>query len=162
MRQYHSHSVEQDVEWLYAFDVHANAFFCSFLLTYVLQVLATTPTFTPSALCLFHFIISRPAPTRSFESARPLTNPFIFFFSSSSLLFVPYSQYFLLPVLLGRSVLACILSNTLYALATVWYAYITHLGYRGTKLPILRTFPSSCIKHSPMVMQSSVAVPELT
>lgn len=38
MRQYHSHSVEQDVEWLYAFDVHANAFFCSFLLTYVLQV----------------------------------------------------------------------------------------------------------------------------
>jgi hypothetical protein len=38
MRQYHSHSVEQDVEWLYAFDVHANAFFCSFLVTYVLQV----------------------------------------------------------------------------------------------------------------------------
>jgi hypothetical protein len=37
MRQYHSHSVEQDVEWLYAFDVHANAFFCSFLVTYVLQ-----------------------------------------------------------------------------------------------------------------------------
>jgi hypothetical protein len=26
------------VEWLYAFDVHANAFFCSFLVTYVLQV----------------------------------------------------------------------------------------------------------------------------
>ena len=38
MRQYHSHSVEQEVEWLYAFDVHANAFFCSFLLTYVVQV----------------------------------------------------------------------------------------------------------------------------
>ena len=38
MRQYHSHSVEQEVEWLYSFDVHANAFFCSFLLTYVLQV----------------------------------------------------------------------------------------------------------------------------
>jgi hypothetical protein len=38
MRHYHSHSVEQDVEWLYCFDVHSNAFFCSFLLTYVLQV----------------------------------------------------------------------------------------------------------------------------
>jgi hypothetical protein len=30
--------VEQEVEWLYAFDVHANAFFCSFLITHVLQV----------------------------------------------------------------------------------------------------------------------------
>ena len=28
-------------------------------------------------------------------------------------------------------VLPCIVSNTLYAVATVWYAYITHLGYRG-------------------------------
>lgn len=38
LRQYHSHSVEQEVEWLYAFDVHVNAFSCSFMLTYVLQV----------------------------------------------------------------------------------------------------------------------------
>mmetsp|Transcript_578 Transcript_578/g.1009 ORF Transcript_578/g.1009 Transcript_578/m.1009 type:complete len:259 (-) Transcript_578:2073-2849(-) len=80
MRQYHSHSVEQDVEWLYAFDVHANSFFCSFLLTYVVQ-------------------------------------------------------YFLLPILMSRSVFSCILSNTLYGLATIWYAYITHLGYRA--LPFL-------------------------
>ncbi len=34
----HSHSVQQEVEWMYAFDVHCNAFLCSFLLTYVLQV----------------------------------------------------------------------------------------------------------------------------
>jgi hypothetical protein len=34
----HSHSVEQDVEWMYALDVHANSFFCSFMVTYVLQV----------------------------------------------------------------------------------------------------------------------------
>jgi hypothetical protein len=26
---------------------------------------------------------------------------------------------------------SCILSNSLYALATIWYAYITHLGYRS-------------------------------
>ena len=77
MRQYHSHSVEQEVEWLYSFDVHANAYLCSFMVTHVLQ-------------------------------------------------------YFLLPVLLGRSIVACALSNTLYAAATIWYAYITHLGYRGT------------------------------
>jgi hypothetical protein len=80
MRQNHAHSVEQEVEWLYAFDVHQNAFFCSFLLTYVVQ-------------------------------------------------------YFLLPILLSRSVLSCVLSNALYAVATIWYAYITHLGYRA--LPFL-------------------------
>lgn len=80
MKQYHSHSVEQEVEWLYSFDVHANAFFCSFLLTYVLQ-------------------------------------------------------YFLLPILIGRSIFSCLLSNTLYAAATIWYSYITYLGY--TALPFL-------------------------
>jgi len=80
LRQYHSHSVEQEVEWQFAFDVHTNGFFCSFLVTYVLQ-------------------------------------------------------YFLLPLLIGNSVLSCILANILYALATVWYAYITHLGYRA--LPFL-------------------------
>lgn len=42
-----------------------------------------------------------------------------------------FIQYFLLPFLLGRAIVSCILSNTLYALATIWYAYITHLGYRG-------------------------------
>mmetsp|Transcript_40623 Transcript_40623/g.41468 ORF Transcript_40623/g.41468 Transcript_40623/m.41468 type:complete len:256 (+) Transcript_40623:134-901(+) len=80
LRQYHSHSVEQEVEWQFAFDVHCNGFFCSFLLTYALQ-------------------------------------------------------YFLLPLLMGNSVLSCLLSNLLYAGATVWYAYITHLGYRA--LPFL-------------------------
>lgn len=38
MKQYSPHSVEQEVEWLFAFDVHCNSFFCSFLVTYVLQV----------------------------------------------------------------------------------------------------------------------------
>jgi hypothetical protein len=121
MRQYHSHSVEQDVEWLYAFDVHANAFFCSFLLTYVLQV----PFYVTGLFLLQRIRIGC------------LTLHF--------LLLVNKLQYFLLPVLLGRSVLACILSNTLYALATVWYAYITHLGYRGTQNALSS---SSYHKHS--------------
>ncbi len=38
MKHYTPHGVEQEVEWLYAFDVHCNSFFCSFLITYVLQV----------------------------------------------------------------------------------------------------------------------------
>ena len=33
----HTHSLEQSVEWLYAFDVHCNAFFPLFLLLHVLQ-----------------------------------------------------------------------------------------------------------------------------
>ncbi len=37
LRQYHSHTVEQSVEWLYAFDVHVNGFFVSYLVTYLLQ-----------------------------------------------------------------------------------------------------------------------------
>lgn len=76
LRQYHAHSVEQEVEWLFAFDVHMNAFLCSFTVTYVLQ-------------------------------------------------------YFLLPILLARGAIPCILSNSLYAIAFIWYAYITHLGYRA-------------------------------
>lgn len=51
-----------------------------------------------------------------------------------------HTQYFFLPMLLSRSILACVLSNTLYALATVWYAYITHLGYRGAFMAL-----SACI-----------------
>ena len=38
LRQRHSHSVEQEVEWMYAFDVHLNSYMCSFMLTHVLQV----------------------------------------------------------------------------------------------------------------------------
>jgi hypothetical protein len=53
LKQYHSHGVEQEVEWLYSFDVHANAFFCSFMVTYVLQVTNEIARFT--FLTLSHF-----------------------------------------------------------------------------------------------------------
>ncbi|TPX45046.1 hypothetical protein SeLEV6574_g04129 [Synchytrium endobioticum] len=35
--QHHMHSVEQSVEWAYAFDVHCNSFLPQFLMTYVIQ-----------------------------------------------------------------------------------------------------------------------------
>lgn len=35
----HSHAVEQRVEWLYAFDVHCNAFAPTYVLLYLLQLL---------------------------------------------------------------------------------------------------------------------------
>mmetsp|Transcript_8729 Transcript_8729/g.10445 ORF Transcript_8729/g.10445 Transcript_8729/m.10445 type:complete len:288 (-) Transcript_8729:74-937(-) len=38
-RVHHSHSVEQQVEWMYAFDIHCNAFFPLFVALYVVQYL---------------------------------------------------------------------------------------------------------------------------
>lgn len=38
LRVHHAHSVEQEVEWLYAFDIHCNGFFPLFVLLYVVQV----------------------------------------------------------------------------------------------------------------------------
>jgi len=85
--------VKQNVEWLYAFDVHCNAFVPLFVLLYGVQ-------------------------------------------------------FFLLPVVLGTSLLSLGVSNTLYAIAFGWYFYITHLGYRA--LPFLSNtevflFPISAI-----------------
>lgn len=37
LRVHHAHSVEQEVEWLYAFDIHCNGFFPLFVLLYVVQ-----------------------------------------------------------------------------------------------------------------------------
>jgi UNC-50 family len=44
-------------------------------------------------------------------------------------------QFFLLPLVLGKSLVALLVSNTLYAASFAWYWYITHLGYRA--LPFL-------------------------
>lgn len=70
------HSVEQKVEWLYAFDIHTNAYFPTFLLLGVLQ-------------------------------------------------------YLMLPFLMGTSIFAALVSNTLYLVGATAYCYITHLGYRS-------------------------------
>lgn len=76
-----SRHVKQSIEWLYAFDIHCNAFFPFFVVAYGLQ-------------------------------------------------------FFLLPVVLGKSFIALFISNTLFAIAFSWYFYITHLGYRA--LPFLK------------------------
>jgi len=75
-----SSHVKQNVEWLYAFDVHCNAFVPLFVLLYGVQ-------------------------------------------------------FFLLPLVLGTSLLSLGVSNSLFAIAFGWYFYITHLGYRA--LPFL-------------------------
>lgn len=44
-------------------------------------------------------------------------------------------QFFLLPLVLGQSLISMLVANTLYAAGFAWYWYITHLGYRA--LPFL-------------------------
>lgn len=80
MAERSSSHVKQNVEWLYAFDVHCNAFVPLFVLLYGVH-------------------------------------------------------FFLLPLVLGTSLLSLGISNTLFAIAFGWYFYITHLGYRA--LPFL-------------------------
>eukprot|EP00656_Telonema_subtile_P027878 TRINITY_DN3005_c0_g1_i3.p1 TRINITY_DN3005_c0_g1~~TRINITY_DN3005_c0_g1_i3.p1 ORF type:complete len:247 (+),score=38.48 TRINITY_DN3005_c0_g1_i3:92-832(+) len=75
------HSVDQDVEWLFAFDIHCNAYMPPFLILYVLQ-------------------------------------------------------YFAIPILLQPTIFACILANTAYAGAVIYYHYIFFLGYNS--LPFLK------------------------
>lgn len=50
LRQRHSHSVEQEVEWMYAFDVHVNSYLCSFMVTHVLQYFLLPLLLSPSLL----------------------------------------------------------------------------------------------------------------
>jgi hypothetical protein len=44
-------------------------------------------------------------------------------------------QYFMLPLLVHKGVMSTVVANSLYSVAIVWYAYITHLGYKA--LPFL-------------------------
>lgn len=100
------HSVDQDVEWLYAFDVHCNAFFPLFVLLYVVQVQSHTDKQNPAQTC-----------------------------SLIQLVHVSGPQYILLPFLLNGSFIACLVGNTLYLAATGYYFYFTFLGYMST-LPV--------------------------
>lgn len=69
-----------------------------------------------------------------------LTNPFV----------ADGVQFFLLPLVLGTSLLSLGVSNTLFAVAFGWYFYITHLGYRGKKIIAICCFFSNliCSSHS--------------
>ena len=69
LRVHSLHSVEQNVEWLYSFDIHCNAFFPLFLILYVVQYfllpVLLTDGFLPLllsnslyaiAFCYYHYI----------------------------------------------------------------------------------------------------------
>ena len=117
-----SSHVKQSVEWLYAFDIHCNAFFplfcllCEFLL--LLFLLYAWSICSRVRVCAPPF---RPFSTHTMTCC--------------ILMPTDVAQFFLLPLVLGQTLFALLLSNTLYAAAFSWYWYITHLGYRS--LPFL-------------------------
>ena len=114
-----SNHVKQSVEWLYAFDVHCNAFVPLFVL-----------------LCKWCFICfcgycdSTHTKNGSWYS---LSYSLLTFHITDISLFTDGLQFFLLPLVLGTSLLSLGAANTLFAVAFGWYFYITHLGYRGER-----------------------------
>jgi UNC-50 family len=105
--------VRQQVEWLYAFDIHCNSFFPVFVL-----------------LCKW---------SCGLDCIGLLLSLFAHLTSSTICelpdLCADVVQFFLIPVVLGEGLVPMIIANSLYAAALSWYWYITHLGYRT--LPFL-------------------------
>lgn len=94
--------VQQQVEWLYAFDIHCNSFF---------PVFVVLCTWVLSFLLFFERIV--------------VSRTLCFSIHTDGL------QFFTLPVVLGDGLFPLVLANTMYGAALAWYWYITHLGYRA-------------------------------
>lgn len=106
LRVHSLHSVEQNVEWLYSFDIHCNAFFPLFLILYVLQYFLLpfllTEGFLPTlvsnslycvAFCYYHYI------TFLGYSALPFLRDAVYFLYPCALVIVAY----IVSLLLGMN-----------------------------------------------------------
>eukprot|EP00877_Chromochloris_zofingiensis_P009945 jgi/Chrzof1/5203/Cz15g16070.t1 len=87
-----SHQVEQNVEWLYAFDVHCNSYFPLFLLLYVLQFLL-------SPVLLWKSLVSTALSCALYAAALSLYH-YLNFLGYSALPFLERTQVFLWPIAL--------------------------------------------------------------
>ncbi|EGC28968.1 hypothetical protein DICPUDRAFT_159511 [Dictyostelium purpureum] len=86
----HNHSVDQNVEWLYAFDIHCNSFFPLFIFLYVFQFF-----FLPILLSnsLFAIIFSNTLYFAGFSYYYYIT-----FLGYSALPFLQHTKFFLYPI----------------------------------------------------------------
>lgn len=89
-RNTHHHQVEQHVEWLYAFDVHCNAYFPLFLLLYVLQFLI-------SPLLLWRSLLSSVLSVALYVLALAVYH-YMNFLGYSALPFLERTEVFLWPI----------------------------------------------------------------
>jgi len=93
----HTHSVDQTVEWLYAFDIHCNSFFPLFLILYVAQffcvpfLLSTKliATFFANTMYLVAFVYYWHVTFRGY-SALPFLHNTVYFLYPIGLLFIGY------------------------------------------------------------------------
>ena len=111
-----AHSIDQHVEWLYAFDIHANAMFPTFLLLSVVQYVMLPLLLRPTYFaCLL---------ANSLYAAGGLTYVYITHLGYRSMPFLRNSQLFLMPA--GIVLLACALL-TVFDLNvtrfTVWFVF---------------------------------------
>jgi hypothetical protein len=88
----HTHTVEQSVEWLYALDIHCNAYFPLFVLLYVLQYFVVLALTTPSFLTT---LIANTLYLLAFSYYHYIT-----FLGYTALPFLQHTVTFLYPVLL--------------------------------------------------------------
>jgi len=86
------HSVEQKVEWLYAFDIHCNSFFPLFLILYVVQFFLTPLLLNPG------FLSTLAANTLYFVAFAYYNH--VTFLGYNALPFLHNTVYFLYPIAL--------------------------------------------------------------
>ena len=135
------------MEWLYAFDIHCNGFFVSFLLTHVLQFLllpmllrcTNTHARTHANMCARTYTHARTRtraskhactnkPTHAHSCACSRTGPA--HASTRTRPPTPHTPHG------SDGLTATLCANTLWAIAIAAYFYVTHLGYCA--LPFLK------------------------
>lgn len=103
-RSHHSHSIEQHVEWMYAFDVHCNSYFPLFLLLYVGQYLV-------APILLWHSFLSAVLSCALYAVAFSYYH-YLSFLGYSALPFLEHTEVFLWPIALILLLLPlCILTG---------------------------------------------------
>ena len=109
------HGVVQQMEWLYSFDVHCNAFFPFFLMTYVVQYFALPLLYDPTSIvaivfanCLHTFAVAYYC--------------YVVSLGYNTLPFIERAEVFMLPaVLFGISaIIMCIIKTNLTVVFVEW------------------------------------------
>ncbi len=139
-------SVEKEVEWLYAFDVHCNAYIPGFIILHVLQVGghmragAPHPSCTPLPRAA---ALQQPLPRKCLPQWPPLCRSHLL---GLRVRVCVHAQYVCLPLTLSGSFLGVLLGNSLYLVAGVAYIYVAFLGYLGATLIVacMRLWGSPC------------------
>ena len=114
-KQTSAHGVVQPMEWLYSFDVHCNAFFPLFLMTYVVQFFALPLLYDPDSL----FAIIAANTLHTFAVAYYC---YVMSLGYSTLPFVERAEVFMIPSVLFAvaSLILCLTRTNLTIVFVEW------------------------------------------